>query len=154
MNYKELLSKKNIIRILFSLLALAVFFILFHVFSHLGTNRRVFTYPVSGSDKYQKEIRYLNSHPVQGKIAFYVDELILGPSFYRGRALFTPGTHVEYCFLRENSLYVGLSKEAVLQENGAVGIKDACALFKSNIKMNFTGIKNIELFIDGNYIAD
>ena len=49
---------------------------------------------------------------------------------------------------------MGLSEEASLQENGAPAIGEGVALFKKNIKKNFTGIKYIELFIDGNFIAD
>ena len=146
--------QKNKIKVAAILGGIILLLIMIHVFSHLGEDRRVFIYPLSGSTHNQKEVRYLDSHPVQGKINYYVDELILGPSFYRGRALFTPGTQVEYCFLRQNSLYVGLSSEAALQETGAVCIEEGVKLFKKNIKKNFTGIKHIELFIDGNCISD
>ena len=117
-------------------------------------NRWVFEFPVSGSSKNQKEVRYLSSKSSQGQVEYYVDELILGPSFYRGRALFTPGTKVTYCFVRDKSLFIGLSPEAVLQQNGAVSIETGCELFKKNIRKNFKNIKNIELFIDGNYIMN
>ena len=153
MNYKAILSdKKLLLKISFAFLAIVFLFVLIHILSHLGTNRRVFIYPVSGSSKTQKEVRYLSSNPVQGKIACYVDELILGPSFYRGRPLFTLGTVVDYCFLRGKTLYVGLSEEAVLQESGSRNIGESVELFKKNIRKNFTEIKNIELFIDGNFI--
>ena len=123
-------------------------------FSHFGTNRRSFEYPLAGSKRNKTEVRYLASKPVQGKVCQYVDELVLGPSFYRGRPLFTLGTRVEYCFQRDKTLYVGLSKEAALQGNGAVPCDKGAAMLKKNIKKNFTGIKSIELFIDGNFIAD
>ncbi len=145
---------KNKIKASAALVLVTVFLAAVHVFSHLGTDRRVFIYPVSGSSKNQKEVRYLASDPVQGKIWYYVDELLLGPSFYRGRPLFTLGTRVDYCFLRDKTLYVGLSKEAALQGNGAVPFTKGAAMLKKNIKKNFTGIKSIELFIDGNFIAD
>ena len=154
MNIKTILSnKKLLIKISIIAASIVILVAAVHLFSHFGTSRRFFTYPVSGSQELQTEVRYLNSKPVQGKIQYYVDELILGPSFYRGRALFTPGTHVEYCFLRDESLYVGLSQEAALQQNGAVALDEGAVLFKNNIKKNFAGIKNIELFIDGNYIS-
>jgi len=51
-----------------------------------------------------------------------------------------------------NTFSVGLSKEAVLQEGGAPSIEEGAKLFKKNIKKNFTAVKDIELFIDGNYI--
>lgn len=155
MNYKIILSNKNLLIKLSIIFALIVVFsIALHFFSHIGTNRRVFIYPLAGSSKTQKEVRYLASKPVQGKVCLYVDELVLGPSFYRGRPLFTLGTRVEYCFQRDKTLYVGLSKEAALQGNGAVPFTKGAAMLKKNVKKNFTGIKSIELFIDGNFIAD
>ena len=155
MNYKIILSNKNLlIKLSIIFASIIVFFIAPNFFSHIGTNRRVFIYPLAGSSKTQKEVRYLASKPVQGKVCLYVDELVLGPSFYRGRPLFTLGTRVEYCFQRDKTLYVGLSKEAALQGNGAVPFTKGAAMLKKNIKKNFTGIKSIELFIDGNFIAD
>ena len=146
--------QRNKIKIAFIAGGIILLFVTIHFFSRIGSDRRVFLYPLSGSSKIKKEVRYLNSHPVQGKINYYVDELILGPSFYRGRSLFTPGTAVEYCFLSEKTLYVGLSQEAVLQENGAQKLSEGLALLKKNIKKNFTGIKDIEVFIDGNCVSD
>ena len=146
--------KKNLLKIVVAVTIVIVLCVSVNFFSHLGTSRRTYTYPVAGSTRKHTEVRYLSTNPVQGKIACYVDELILGPSFYRGRPLFTLGTRVDYCFLRNKTLYVGLSEVASLQENGAPSIRDAAVLFKKNIKKNFTGIKYIELFIDGNLIAD
>ena len=106
------------------------------------------------SSKSQKEIRYLTKNPVQGKLEYYVDELILGPTFYRGRPLFTVGTKLDSCFVQDSVLYVGLSEDAVLQDGDSLELMQAVALFKKNIKKNFSRIKKIELFIDGNYIPD
>lgn len=131
-----------------------ILFIAIHILAHHGSDRRVFYFPISGSSKNQKEVRYLDSNPVQGKINYYIDELVLGPSLYRSRPIFTPGTQVEYCFLREKTLYIGLSQEAALQDGGSAEMSRALSLLKKNIKRNFTGIKHIELFIDGNFISD
>ena len=154
LNLVQNLIKKHWLKLAFSLAALVFLCLLVHFFSHFGQKRYTFNYPLAGSKWKKTEVRYLTSEPVQGKIACYVAELILGPSFYRGRPLFSLGTRVEYCFLRNKTLYVGLSEEASLQENGAPAIGEGVALFKKNIKKNFTGIKYIELFIDGNFIAD
>ena len=91
---------------------------------------------------------------MQGRLQCYIDELLLGPVFYRGRPLFTLGTKLDYCFVTDRTLYVGLSENAVLQENGALELEKALVFFKKNIKKNFTRIKKIEVFIDGNYISD
>ena len=144
---------KNKIKVSAALGAILLFLVILSIFSHIGTDRRLFLFPVSGSSKLQKEVRYLDSNPVQGKIQYYIDELILGPSLYRSRPIFTAGTKVEYCFMREKTLYVGLSEQAILQEGGSVEMSLAVSLFKENIQKNFKGIKNIELFIDGNFIA-
>lgn len=147
-------SKKHWLKLSLVFGVILLFLVALHIVSHLGTDRRVFYFPISGSSKNQKEVRYLDSNPVQGKIAYYVDELLLGPSVYRSRPIFTAGTKVEYCFLRGKNLFIGLSEQAVLQEDGSCEMARAASLLKKNIKKNFTGIKNIELFIDGNFIAD
>lgn len=145
---------KNKIQLSLGLGVLIILCLSVHIFSHLGLNRYTFRFPVSGSKSLKTEVRYLSSNPVQGKIQLYVDELVLGPSFYRGRPLFTLGTTIDYCFLKDKTLYIGLSEEAALQGNGAVSIEKGIELLKKNIKKNFTGIKSIELFIDGNFITD
>ena len=152
MAVKNIFQIKIIRRILAIFVIIIALLVVFNKISHRGKNRRVFLFPVSESSKIQKEVRYLSSNPVQGDIAYYVDELVLGPSFYRGRPLFTLGTKVEYCFLREKTLTVGLSEESVLQADGAISIEKSIELFKKNIKKNFSGIKKIEIFIDGNFI--
>ena len=148
-----LFARRNRLRIALVIVAAALVSAALHFLPHLGTDRRAFVFPVSGSAKTKKEIRYLYPEPVHGKIRQYVDELVLGPSFYRGRPLFTPGTKVMYCFLREKTLYVVLSREAVLQSGGAPSIEWGTELLKKNIRKNFSGIKNIELFIDGAHIS-
>ncbi len=153
-NYKKYLTKKNILIVVATLAAFNIARVGFDKLTHLGRDRRVFIYPVAGSRWNHKEVRYLNKEPVQGKIQYYVDELVLGPSFYRGRPLFTPGTRVDYCFSDGKTLFVGLSSEAVLQEQGAVSIAEAKKLFKKNIKKNFSGIRHIEFFIGGVFIED
>ena len=152
MTVKNILQKKITLKIAAILVIIIAFFFIFNIFSHRGTNRRTFTFPVSGSKWNKTEVRYLASDPVQGKIACYVDELVLGPSFYRGRPLFTPGTKVDYCFLQGKTLFVGLSEEAALQEGGALSIEKSIALFKKNIRKNFPSVKEIEIFIEGNFI--
>ena len=147
-------NRKNIIKIAISLVILLGAAVFFNALIHHGMERRVFIFPVSGSNKNKKEIRYLCANPVQGRVKYYVDELVLGPSFYWGRPLFSLGTKVDYCFQNENILYVGLSGEAVLQDGNALELSHAAELFKKNIKKNFSSVKNIELFVDGNFIAD
>ena len=144
--------KKNKFKIALIAGGIIVLLIVLHILSHLGTDRRVFYFPISGSSKLQKEVRYIDSEAVQGKIQCYIDELMLGPSVYRSRPIFTSGTKREYCVLKNKTLYVGLSEDAVLQEDGSCEMSRAVALLKKNIKKNFTGIKNIEIFIDGNFI--
>lgn len=152
MNFFLSFLKKNIVKIAVVSGAFIAVILAINIFSHSGRDKRVFMYPVSGSSKIHKEVRYLDSHPIQGKIWYYVDELILGPSFYRGRPLFTLGTRVENCFLRGHKLYVELSETAGLQEDNSLVIEEGVRLFKKNIKKNFSEIKDVEIFIDGNFI--
>ena len=117
-----------------------------------GKQRRTFTFPVIGLEKPAVEIRYLPRKPVQGDVSMYVDELLLGPSTPRARRLFSAGTKNEFCFLRDKTLYVGLSKEVLYEIPEAASIKDGIAYFKKNIRQNFRSVKSVELFVDGKYV--
>ncbi len=111
--------------------------------------RRVFYFPRLSGNRVAVEARMLSSHPVQGKYALFVDELLLGPETERCRPLFSPGTKRVFCFVRGRTLYVGLSADVIYQTAPAAEIKRGVKLFKKNIKKNFIRISSVELFVDG-----
>ncbi len=113
--------------------------------------RRTFVFPSADSGKYIVEYRYLPRKPVQGDINLYVDEILLGSGVERTKMLFSLGTKVESCFLRDGILYLNLSGELLQMGNGVIDIKDGVELLKENIQNNFHKVKRIEIFVDGKY---
>ena len=124
-----------------------VFFLIFH-----GTTRREFLFP-SAEDNGNIVIEYrnLSKDAVQGDVEYFIDELLLGSSVERTRMLFTPGTKVLSCFQRGKTLYLNLSNDLLQMGEGVVDIKYGVDMLKKNIKTNFSGIENIELYVNGNF---
>lgn len=116
--------------------------------------RRIFYFPVIGSERTASEIRLVSSDSPQGKVRAYVDELLLGPTVRRSRPLFSAGTKTEFCFLRGKKLYLNLSRDALFMEGEAAEINLGIKLLKENIKRNFSQISEIVLFIDGKILAE
>lgn len=106
-----------------------------------------------GSDSFITEVRYLPRKPVQGKVQSYVDELLLGPTVFRSRPLFSRGTKAEFCFQRGKTLYVGLNTQAIFQDSEAETFAEGLKLFEQNICRNFSGIRHVECFIDGHDVS-
>lgn len=117
-----------------------------------GKQRRTFSFPVIGTEQPVMEVRYLPKNPVQGEIGIYVDELLLGPQSQRARPLFSPGTKNQFCFLRNRTLYVGLSEDVLYEIPESARIMDGIAYFRKNVLRNFRNVKEVELFIDGKYV--
>lgn len=111
--------------------------------------RRVYNYSSLDGTKTFIEVRYAPVNPVQGNIAYYVDELLLGPIQDQGSPIFVRGTKVNSCFERDGILYVDLSKDLLAADPINTDFNKKIELFKRNIKHNFGYIKEIVLFIDG-----
>lgn len=111
--------------------------------------RRVYSFTSHDGLKTYTETRYAPVKPVQGKYTYYVDELLLGPIEDLGAPIFAKGTKVISCFERENILYVNLSKELLSDNAFTTDYRKKIQQFESNIKHNFSTIKQVVLFIDG-----
>ena len=111
--------------------------------------RRVFLFQSFDDKETHVEVRYLPKVDKELVIEQYVNELLHGPLHDRYRPLFPNGTRILSCFLRENTLYVDLSEEAILQQVVSSETKDAVELFKKNIKKNFRSIDEVILFMMG-----
>lgn len=111
--------------------------------------RRTFVFQASDSGKQRLETRYEPVNPPQGKYHYYIDELLLGPISEHCQGIFQKGTRVLGCSKKDDTLYVNLSKE-ILQANAFnADFKAQAELFKKNILMNFSNIKNVKIFIEG-----
>lgn len=117
-----------------------------------AARRHVLVFPSAASGDRVVEVRYAPRQPVQGSIPRFVDELLLGPQSRRARPLFVLGTRAEFCFLRGKTLYLGLSKELLAADAVADDMLGDIALFKENIRKNFSRLDDIVLFVDGKYV--
>ncbi len=102
---------------------------------------------------YYCESRFMPKNTQQGKLEFFVDELLLGPVMPRYRPLFGDGTRALSCFVGEDeTLYINLNEHAIISADKSSESLMGCTLLKENIYKNFPAIKNIEIFIMGNLI--
>ena len=140
-------SKKLIILagILFLIFLISLIFYLIEIKS----TRRVFIFQSLDDDENHIEIRYLPKVEKEKRLRQYIDDLILGPIHDRYKPLFQNGTKVNFCFVRDNVLYLDLSEEALLQQGISSDTIDAVELLKLNITKNFRSIDNVILFMMG-----
>lgn len=95
------------------------------------------------------EIRYLAKESVQGEIAAYADDLLLGNITHGLRPLFSAGTRAVSCFLRRGVLYLDLNGALLRVSNNSSDIETGVKLLKENILRNFTDVKEVCVFIEG-----
>ncbi len=114
-----------------------------------SVERYLFYFHSFENDQLCTEVRYLPKNPTQGKIQLFVDELLLGPMTNRYKSIFVRGTKVEFCTLEGNTLYVGLSSDALQTSTDTENLRERVSLFKLNIVKKFTEIKTVLVYIDG-----
>ncbi|MCH5290959.1 MAG: GerMN domain-containing protein [Treponema sp.] len=111
--------------------------------------RRIFYFQSLDDGHVCTEIRFLSPDAVQGSVAFFVDELLLGPMTNRYSRLFTPGTVAEFCIVQDNMLHVGLSADALRRAVDTSPLKTGVELLRRNVLANFSGIRGVFVYIDG-----
>lgn len=149
MNFFLLIKNKKKV-VLFSVFGIILAVSLCFYFFHFRGFRYSFRYRISGSQKMVFETRAVPSVSGTSKLTLYVEELLLGPSSQRARPFFPLGTRVLFCFERNETMFLNLSEQAVMDFSPEVNLQDSYELLKMNVKANFPSIKKIELFIDGN----
>lgn len=147
---QKMISKEYIHKTILLLILIFSFLISLACYTFSGSGkRRSFIYPSADDGKYIIEYRNLARKPVQGDLQFYIDELILGSQTERTKDIFTPGTKVLSCFVRNGVLYLNLSADILNAGESVVDIREGVDLLENNIKKNFASVHKIELFIDG-----
>jgi hypothetical protein len=111
-------------------------------------SRRIFFFPASDGRVYT-EIRFLARKQGDEAVRQYAAELLLGSVNAHFKSLFSPGTTVLSCFVRDKVLYFDISETALFPSESACAIRDGVALFERNISRNFGAINAVELYIDG-----
>jgi hypothetical protein len=83
----------------------------------------------------------------------YVEELLLGPVSLDAAPLFPKETALKALLYRDGVVYIDLSSYAALPSPEGSDVFGNLAVFEQGIQRNFSFVKNIRLFIDGNEIA-
>lgn len=132
------------------ILILATFLYSFSKFTiNRKQDRYILYFDSPGFNELCTETRFLSKNTYQSKEMAFVEELLLGPVTNRYIPLFNKKTVCDFCFVREKTLYVGISKEALLVSKETAEIKRGIEVFKKNILKNFKNINTIEMYIDG-----
>ncbi len=122
------------------------------IYASKGYGKRcVFIFPSVDEGRYVLETRYLKENPNKDYVNFFLDELVLGSGLERTKYLFAPGTKIISCFERNQMLYLNLSADIIYMGHNVIQIKDGMELLKKNVYKNFPDIKEVQIFVDGNY---
>jgi hypothetical protein len=95
----------------------------------------------------------LSKDSVQGEINYFIDELLLGSGVERTKLIFSLGTKVNSCFLRDDILYFDISEDLLNIDESSYPIENGINLLKENILKNFSNINKVELFIGKRFVA-
>lgn len=155
------ISRKNKLTAYISAGVLLLFFIISLCCFLIKGNKKRFLYifPSAEENQYFLETRYVNKYnkkiselsAYEYYINQYIDDLLLGSTLERTKLLFKSGTKSKSCFLRDDVLYLDLSKDLLTVDSEAADIREGVNLLYTNIKKNFKRVKNIELYVDGVY---
>ena len=113
----------------------------------------VFIFPSADNESYIVERRNLAKDSVQGEINYFIDELLLGSGVERTKLIFSLGTKVNSCFLRDDILYLDISEDLLNIDESSYPIENGINLLKENILKNFSNINKVELFIGKRFVA-
>jgi hypothetical protein len=150
-HFLELLKNNKKILLLASLLFLFLISFINFIVCFRGS-KYTFRYHEAGSDRILYESRVVPSVKNTPKIKLYVEELLLGPSVRRGVPLFPLQTRVIFCFVRGNELFLNLSEQAVMNFSPETDLEESYRMLSDNVCRNFSNIKKVNLFIDGNSV--
>ena len=147
---KNIFKKKSLLvftALIFVFLVSLVFFI-----TNVSGRYYNFSFYISGTDTLVQENRRVYSIKDKNRLNGYVGELLLGTTVKRASPIFPLGTKALFCFQRNDTLYLNLSQDALFNLENSLSLTKRINLLEKNIRKNFPSIKNVELFIDGNYI--
>lgn len=120
-------------------------------------NRYIINFEHMNKDGLYVETRYLPRIQKEDRLRLFVDDMLLGPVGDRYKLLFPRGTTVTGWFIRDKTLYVTLSEEALnLDRDGKDSSqnKEGAEIFRKNVFRNFRNIDIINLYIGGRKIYE
>lgn len=95
------------------------------------------------------ENRYINVDSDKDSLNVFVQEFLLGPASNNLIPFFPSSAGYRSLFLRNDILYLDLSKDAVLHMPNGVEFEDFYTLFNKSVKLNFPKLKGVYIFVDG-----
>ncbi|NLC93286.1 MAG: hypothetical protein GX677_07500 [Treponema sp.] len=148
---KNIFNKKHIPYFII-LSVIVISFLISVIFCSVkNKERRIFIFPSETNQKLVVERRLLEKDSIQGDIELYIDELLLGSTIERTKLIFSSGTKIKSCFLRNGILYLNITDDLIRMDSNSMSIKEGIDLLKKNIMKNFNSVKAVELFINEQY---
>lgn len=148
---KNIFNKKHIPYFII-LSVIVISFLISVIFCSVkNKERRFFIFPSETNQKLVVERRLLEKDSIQGDIELYIDELLLGSTIERTKLIFSSGTKIKSCFLRNGILYLNITDDLIRMDSNSMSIKEGIDLLKKNIMKNFNSVKAVELFINEQY---
>ncbi|WP_020612271.1 GerMN domain-containing protein [Sediminispirochaeta bajacaliforniensis] len=136
-----------------SLLLLALFLLSLTLFLVQGREirRKVFFFPQYKASMVAGESRNLPVRDdLEGNIELLVDEILLGPIVVTNERLFPEGTKLRTVMVRDKTVYIDLSIEAVLDtKNSELSFQEALGVLRKTVKFNYPSVEKIIITIDG-----
>lgn len=146
----------------FSLPTIAAFIciILLAVWALISTlfspyERRIFIFPNLQTGNLEFETRFLDQrylaqtgNKTDSAVVQFVEELLLGPIEVTSRRLFPKTTAILSCFVKDTTLYIHLSEEALSNKTNSADVETAYNVFKKNVFTNFANIDIIRMYIN------
>lgn len=144
-----------------ALIALLIIIFIVSVFlfnvENIGNRRVLYFEAMGGTGLYTESRRVKEYYPHQEKdihVRQFIQELLLGPVGNGYRALFRLDTNLESCFIQDDVLFINLSREALFPGRTTSSTERGVEMLIFNIKKNFSWIKSVEVYIDGNKAYD
>lgn len=133
------------------LLAALVISLVFYLTLHADNSERVLFFPGNISDDISGERRVVtNFRELERDMEALAEEVILGPtSLYRSRVL-PKDTAIRVFMLRENVLYVDLSRDALFgDESIRLDFVQSASVLRRSLEFNFRSLEDVVITVEG-----
>jgi hypothetical protein len=118
-----------------------------------GLSRRTIVFYAAGGTAAFVEERFIaRTGSREGDIRAFVEEAALGPAEWAAAPLFDRAAALESLFVREGTVYVGLSEAAAFPVSGGRSVVESLKSVDADIRRNFSGIRGVRFFIGGREI--
>lgn len=114
--------------------------------------RTIVFYAADGAAAFVEERFIARTGSREGDIRAFVEEAALGPAEWAAAPLFDRSAALESLFVREGTVYVGLSEAAALPVSGGRALVENLRSVEKDIRRNFSGIRAVRFFIGGREI--